>query len=83
MLIFTDSKIRKMPLEDRKTMSIDNMRIGKSYHVKNHGERTSFLILEAEGSNNFLVKDLLTLETYYFNDLIRFGIGEDFELFEI
>ncbi len=59
------------------------MRIGKSYHIKNHGERTSFLILKTDGGNDFMIKDLLTLETYFFTDLIRYGIGEDFELFEI
>lgn len=64
-------------------MSIDNMRIGKRYFLKNHGERTSFLVLEAEGRNNFRIKDLLTLEIYLFGELIQYGIGEDFELFEI
>ncbi len=72
-----------MPEKAKKTMSIDNMRIGKRYFLNNHGEKTSFLVLEAEGRNNFRIKDLLTMETYLFNELIRYGIGEDFELFEI
>lgn len=67
----------------RKTMSHDNMRVGKNYFIKNHGETTRFLVLETEGSNDFKIKDLLTLDTYIFGDLIRYGIGADFELYEI
>ena len=64
-------------------MSLDNLRIGKSYFVKNHGEKTSFLVLETEGRNNFKIRDLLSLETSLFGDLIQYGIGADFELYEI
>lgn len=67
----------------KKTMSHDNMRVGKNYFVKNYGETSSFLVLETEGSNDFKIKDLLTLDTYLYGDLIRYGIGEDFELYEI
>ena len=76
-------KILCMAASGRKTMSLDNMRVGKSYFVKNHGEKTSFLVLETEGRNNFKIKDLLSLETSLFGDLIQYGIGEDFELYEI
>jgi len=72
-----------MPPENRKTMSIDNMRVGKNYFIQNHGEKTSFSVLETAGVNDFIVKDLLTLETYQFGQLIQYGIGEDFELYEL
>ena len=72
-----------MASSDRKTMSYDNMRIGKKYFIRNHGETTSFLILETQGIDDFKIKDLLSLELYSFADLIRFGIGKDFELYEI
>lgn len=72
-----------MPPENRKTMSIDNMRVGKNYFIRNHGENTSFSVLETAGINDFIIKDLLTLETYQFGQLIRYGIGEDFELYEL
>ena len=68
---------------NRKTMSFDNMRVGKSYFVKNYGEKTSFLVMQTEGRNNFKIKDLLSLETSLFGDLIQYGIGEDFELYEL
>jgi len=64
-------------------MSIDNMRIGKNYFIRNHGEKTSFTVLETAGENDFVIKDLLTLETYHFGQLITYGIGEDFELYEL
>ncbi len=72
-----------MPEKAKKRMSIDNMRIGKTYFLRNHGEKTSFIVLETEGNDNFRIKDLLSLENYYFSQLIEYGIGEDFELFEI
>ena len=59
------------------------MRVGKNYFVQNHGESTSFSVLETIGINDFKIKDLLSLEIYRFGQLIEFGIGEDFELYEI
>jgi hypothetical protein len=64
-------------------MSVDNMRVGKNYFLRNHGETTSFLVLETTGVNDYKIKDLLTLELYHFHTLIQYGIGEDFELYEI
>ena len=72
-----------MSKSDKKTMSIDNMRVGKNYYIKNHGETTSFSVLETSGSNDFKIKDLLSLEIYLFGSLIQYGLGEDFELYEI
>ncbi len=72
-----------MSKSDKKTMSIDTMRVGKNYFIKNHGETTSFSVLETSGVNDFKIKDLLSLEIYSFGTLIQYGIGEDFELYEI
>lgn len=73
----------RMSISGKKTMSIDNMRVGKNYFIKNHGETTSFSILETVGSKDFKIKDLLSLEIYRFGTLIEYGLGEDFELYEI
>jgi len=67
----------------KKTMSFDNMRVGKKYFIKNHGETTSFSVLETLGRNDFRIKDLMSLEVYSFGTLIEYGIGRDFELYEI
>ena len=64
-------------------MSFDNMRVGKKYFIKNHGETTSFSVLETLGRNDFRIKDLMSLEVYSFGTLIEYGIGRDFELYEI
>ena len=72
-----------MSASDKKRMSLDNMRVGKNYFLKNHGEKTSFTVLETAGINDYRIKDLLTLETYLFGQLIQYGIGEDFELYEL
>lgn len=67
----------------KKRMSFDNMRVGKSYFLQNHGDKTSFTVIAAFGNKDFRIKDLLTLEVFPFGDLIQYGIGEDFELYEI
>jgi len=67
----------------KRVMSIDTMRVGKKYCLINHRETTTFRILAAEGSNDFSVKDQLTLEVYRFTSLISYGRGDDFELFEV
>ena len=68
---------------NRKIMSYDNMRVGKRYFLRNHGETTSFLVMEPEGINDFKIKDLISHDIYLFDDLVRFGLGKDFELYEI
>ena len=73
----------QMSVKSKKRMSIDNMRVGKNYFLKNHGETTSFSVLATVGTNDFKIKDLLSLETYHFGMLIEYGLGEDFELYEI
>ena len=72
-----------MSASGKKTMSFDNMRVGKKYYLKNHGETTSFSVLQTTGQDDFRIKDLLSLEEYSFGSLILYGIGNDFELYEI
>jgi hypothetical protein len=64
-------------------MSIDNLRIGKNYFLRNFGETSSFVVLETIGKDDFRLKDLLTMEMYLLSDLIRFGMGSDFDLYEL
>lgn len=68
---------------DKKRMSIDNMRVGKKYCLVNYGDTTRFTILDSTAREDFTIKDLLSMETYRFSELIEYGIGPDFELFEI
>ncbi len=64
-------------------LSFDNIRIGKKYHLKNYGEVTEFIAEETKSNNDFLLKDLVTLERYRLKDLVKYGIGKDFEFYEI
>ena len=64
-------------------MSIDNLRIGKTYFLRNHGETSSFLVMETIGKDDFRLKDLLTMEMYLLSDLLKYGVGNDFDLHEI
>ena len=64
-------------------LSLDNIRIGKKYHLKNYGETAEFIAEERKSENDFLVKDLNSLEIYRLKDLIKYGLGKDFDLYEI
>lgn len=65
------------------SISLDTIRIGKKYYLVNHGERHEFKVLEKINSSNYRVKDLSTLEIYELDELIHFGKGKDYELYEI
>ena len=64
-------------------ISIDTIRSGKKYRLVNYGESSDFKIIEIIGNGDFRVKDLYTLEIYLMNDLVKYGYGEDYDLFEI
>nr|WKN37644.1 hypothetical protein K4G66_02845 [Tunicatimonas sp. TK19036] len=65
------------------TMSFDNIRVGKRYYLSNYGEESRFEILEALGDENFKVKDLVSMDIYELQDLVKYGTSDDFELLEI
>ena len=64
------------------SISLDTIRVGKKYYLINHGERHDFLVLEKLYNNNCKLKDLYTLELYELNDLLKYGRGKDYELYE-
>jgi hypothetical protein len=65
------------------SISFDNLRIGHRYYIKNYGEETEFEVLEALEEENFIIKNLHTLEKGTLKDLVLFGKGKDFTLEEI
>jgi hypothetical protein len=65
------------------SISVDTIRIGKKYYIVNYGERHEFIVLKRISENNFLIKDLLTLEKYELQEFMAYGKGDDFELFEL
>jgi hypothetical protein len=61
----------------------NTMRLGKKYRCTNYSHTTEFEVLEALEKENFKVKDINVLEVFEFQDLIRYGIGEDYDLMEL
>lgn len=59
------------------------MRVGESYQLINYGEKRDFKLIEIMSDNNYLVKDLVTLEEFLISDLYKYGKGTDFELNEL
>ncbi len=66
-----------------KGLAFSSLRVGKKYWAINFGERYEFEIQKVTVSDDFILKDLVTLETYYMSDIIKFGKGNDFEIREI
>lgn len=63
-------------------LSINAMRVGLQYRLVNFDEVYEFETLRKLQEDNFLLKDIHTLETYELNDLVKYGRGKDFEISE-
>ncbi len=74
---------KSQSMAGKRIMSDNNMRVGKSYSLTNYGETTDFMVVETTGREDFKIKDLFTMELSQYNDLIKYGRGQDFELFEL
>ena len=61
------------------TMSFDNLRVGKRYRLINYGDVSEFEVLEVL-EDDFLLKDLLSLDTYHLSKLVEYGTSEDFDI---
>lgn len=64
-------------------LAIDNLRVGRIYRFVNQGEVRIIEIMSRISVDNFSVKDLDTLEWYTLEELLRWGIGKDFDLEEL
>jgi hypothetical protein len=63
-------------------IAFNSMRVGKRYRLINHREVFDFELMEVVSKTEFRLKDIHTLEEYFMSDLIRFGRGKDFAIFE-
>ena len=61
-------------------LAFSSLRVGERYRLINYGELFEFELLKILDGNEFLLKDLLTLETYRMSQLIGFGKGDDLEI---
>lgn len=64
-------------------LSIDNLRKGKKYRLKNYGEEFEFQVIEIPEDGVYKVKDLVTLDTYLLHELVKYGKGKDYDLDEL
>jgi len=64
-------------------MSFDNIRVGRRYRLVNYGEVNEFIVEKVKGINDFMLKDITSLERYPLSDLVKYGKGKDFDLYEL
>lgn len=64
-------------------IALNNIRFGKKYRLMNNREVFEFEVMEVLNREEFLLKDIHTLEQYHMSDLVRFGKGKDFNIVEI
>jgi len=64
-------------------LALDNLRVGRIYRLINYGEERTIEIVSRLSGENFKIKDLATLEIYELEELLRWGIGADYDLEEL
>jgi hypothetical protein len=64
-------------------MSIDTLRVGHRYILKNYGETTEFELVRIENEDDYIIRDLNSLEVYNLKVLIEYGKGKDYDLYEL
>ncbi len=65
------------------SISPNVFRTGKKYRLINHGDTYEFIVESFIGENDYHLKDIHTLEKYYFSDLTRYGRSKEFLLEEL
>jgi hypothetical protein len=63
--------------------TFNNLRVGKKFRITNFGESFEFQVIEIMADGDCKLKDVHTLEDYYLFDFTRYGMGPDFEVFEM
>ena len=61
-------------------LAFSSLRVGKRYRLTNYGESYEFELISILARDEFLLKDLFTLETYKMSQLLGFGVGDDLEI---
>jgi len=64
-------------------LSLDRLQVGHSYEIRNFGEVVKFQVLRRLSDQDYLIKQIDTLEKYELGELIRFGRGKDFNIEEM
>lgn len=64
-------------------LALDNLRVGRIYTLVNQGEVRKIEVMARISGENFLIKDLDTLEYYTLFELLQWGKGKDYDLEEL
>ncbi len=63
--------------------SLDTLRVGHKYKMINYGEETVFELIRIKNRDDFIVMDLNSREKFNLKKLTEYGIGKDYDLFEL
>lgn len=63
--------------------SFDTLRVGHRYKMINYGEETCFELVSIRNREDYIVMDLNSREKFNLKKLIEYGIGKDYDLFEL
>lgn len=64
-------------------ISIETVRVGKRYRLQNYGEINEFDVLSAYAKNDFICKDLNSLEEFKLSELTAYGKGKDYDFYSL
>jgi hypothetical protein len=64
-------------------IAFDALRVGRTYRLTNYGDAREFEVVKRLSDRNYLLKDKISLERYELSELVRYGVGKDYDLDEI
>ena len=64
-------------------LALSNLRKNHNYSLTNDGLTSNFVVLDVLSFDNYLVKNLDTLDIFELRDLVQFGISKDYNLEEL
>lgn len=64
-------------------MAFESLRVGEQYKLVNYSDTFEFTVKKKLSENNFILKDIHTLEEYELQDLVKYGKGKDYDLYEL
>ncbi len=64
------------------SIAFNNIRTHKQYVLTNYGEKYEFTVIEILSDQEFLLRDVHTLDTYLMSDLLAAGKGKDYSIWE-
>jgi hypothetical protein len=63
-------------------LAFNSLRVGHRYYIRNHDEVKIFELIQITPDENYIAKDIKTLEVFDLDEITRYGLGKDYELIE-